>query len=123
MATGRITTIRADKGFGFIMDSSGNGNNELFFHRSAVVGIEFDDLREGQEVSFESGPDPRDPSAVHEVSPYELANRAPAMFVVDGDIGTRNRSRAKPILRRSAATHRGGPHAILAFKAKRQADG
>jgi CspA family cold shock protein len=62
MATGRITTIRADKGFGFINDSSGNGNNDLFFHRSAVVGIEFDDLREGQEVSFESGPDPRDPS-------------------------------------------------------------
>ena len=63
MATGRITTIRADKGFGFIMDSSGpNGNNDLFFHRSAVVGTEFEDLREGQEVSFESGPDPRGPS-------------------------------------------------------------
>ena len=63
MATGRITSIRADKGFGFISDSPGpKGNNDLFFHRSAVVEGTFDDLREGQEVSFQAGPDPRDPS-------------------------------------------------------------
>ena len=64
MATGRITSIRADKGFGFISDSPGSsrGNNDLFFHRSAVVDGTFDDLREGQEVSYTAGPDPRDPS-------------------------------------------------------------
>jgi cold shock protein len=63
MATGRITTIRADKGFGFIKDTPGpKGNNDIFFHRSAVVGVEFEDLHEGQEVSFTPGPDPRDPS-------------------------------------------------------------
>jgi len=63
MATGRITSIRADKGFGFIKDSPGpKGSDDLFFHRSAVVEGNFDDLHEGQEVSFESGPDPRDPS-------------------------------------------------------------
>jgi len=63
MATGKITTIRADKGFGFIKDTPGpKGNNDIFFHRSAVIGVEFEDLREGQEVSFEPGPDPRDPS-------------------------------------------------------------
>ena len=63
MATGRITTIRADKGFGFIKDSPGpKGDNDLFFHRSAVVGTEFEDLTEGQEVSFKVEPDPRDPS-------------------------------------------------------------
>ena len=63
MATGRIATIRADKGFGFIKDSPGaQGNNDLFFHRSAVVGVEFDDLTEGQEVSYRAEPDPRDPS-------------------------------------------------------------
>jgi len=60
MATGRITSIRADRGFGFISEPS--SKQELFFHRSAVVGNLFDDLREGQEVTFESGPDPRDPS-------------------------------------------------------------
>lgn len=67
MATGRITRIHIDKGFGFIMESggtesAGSKGNDLFFHRTAVVGAEFDSLREGQEVSFESGPDPRDPS-------------------------------------------------------------
>ncbi len=63
MATGRITSIRADKGFGFIKVASSSSNgNDLFFHRSAVVGIDFEDLREGQDVSFEAGPDPRDPS-------------------------------------------------------------
>jgi CspA family cold shock protein len=63
LATGRIATIRADKGFGFIKDSpNGGGNNDLFFHRSAVVGTQFEDLFEGQEVSYTSEPDPRDPS-------------------------------------------------------------
>jgi cold shock protein len=63
MATGRITSIRADKGFGFIKDSPGpKGDNDLFFHCSAVVDTAFEDLTEGQEVSFKAEPDPRDPS-------------------------------------------------------------
>ena len=63
MATGRIATIRADKGFGFIKDSPGaRGDNDLFFHRSAVVDVAFEDLTEGQEVSYRTEPDPRDPS-------------------------------------------------------------
>ena len=68
MATGRITRIQYDKGFGFIMEagaaesSGARSGNDLFFHRTAVTSGVFDDLREGQEVSFESGPDPRDPS-------------------------------------------------------------
>ena len=63
MATGRISSIRADKGFGFIKDSPGpKGNNDVFFHRSAVADGSFDDLTEGQEVSFRTEPDPRDPS-------------------------------------------------------------
>lgn len=68
MATGRITRMQYDKGFGFIMESGGTApsgaknGNDLFFHRTAVVEGVFDDLREGQDVSFESGPDPRDPS-------------------------------------------------------------
>jgi len=65
MATGRIATIRADKGFGFIKDSQGSASgSDIFFHRSAVADVDFDDLREGQDVTFEAGPDPRDPSRV-----------------------------------------------------------
>lgn len=63
MASGKITSIRSEKGFGFISDTPGaRGNNDIFFHRSSVVGVLFEDLREGQEVSFVAGPDPRDPS-------------------------------------------------------------
>ena len=63
MATGRIAAIRADRGFGFIKHAPGaESNNDLFFHRTSVVDTEFDDLREGQEVSYSAEADPRDPS-------------------------------------------------------------
>lgn len=62
MATGTIKTIRDDKGFGFIQPEGSTGRNDLFFHRSAVLGSGFDMLREGQEVNFDEEPDPRDPS-------------------------------------------------------------
>ena len=47
--TGKIQTIRADKGFGFIKDDRGK---EYFFHRSAVRQHVFELLREGQRVEF-----------------------------------------------------------------------
>lgn len=63
MATGTIKTIRAEKGFGFIKkEGSQMGGSDLFFHMSAVQDGHFDDLREGQVVSFDEERDPRDPS-------------------------------------------------------------
>lgn len=81
MATGHITRMQYDKGFGFIMESGGSASsgarsgNDLFFHRTAVVSGVFDDLREGQNVSFESGPDPRDSSRFRasDVRPVDTA--------------------------------------------------
>ena len=62
MATGTVTSIR-DKGFGFIARRGGEQQNrDLFFHRSAVEGDGFDRLREGQLVSYDEEPDPRDPT-------------------------------------------------------------
>ena len=61
MASGTIASLR-DKGFGFILPDGGQARHDLFFHRSAVAGTSFDELREGQRVSFEEEPDPRDPS-------------------------------------------------------------
>ena len=60
MTQGTIKTVRDDKGFGFIAPDS--GNQDLFFHSSAVEYPTFDELREGQRVEFEAGSDPRNPA-------------------------------------------------------------
>jgi CspA family cold shock protein len=60
LATGKITRIVRDRGFGFI--KSNESNDEVFFHTTALVGGVFDDLQEGQDVEFELQPDPRNPS-------------------------------------------------------------
>jgi cold shock protein len=58
--TGTIRTLRVDKGFGFIKDSSGN---EYFFHQSAIYGEGIGDLREGDSVEFDVGQGPKGPRA------------------------------------------------------------
>ncbi len=61
MATTSGTIKRlTDKGFGFIATSDGT---EYFFHQSACAGTRFDDLREGQNVSFTVGQGPKGPRA------------------------------------------------------------
>ncbi|MFN8062350.1 MAG: cold shock domain-containing protein [Vicinamibacterales bacterium] len=58
--TGTITRLVSDKGFGFIQAPDGT---EYFFHQSACVGTRFDDLREGQALTFEIGQGPKGPRA------------------------------------------------------------
>jgi CspA family cold shock protein len=57
---GTIKRLVSDKGFGFVAAPDGN---EYFFHRSACNGVRFDDLREGQPVTFETGQGPKGPRA------------------------------------------------------------
>ncbi len=64
MAQGTIKRL-TDRGFGFI---AADGGKELFFHMSAVEGVSFDELREGQAVSFTAGEGPKGPRA-EEVKP------------------------------------------------------
>jgi cold shock protein len=49
---GTIKRLVSDKGFGFI--AAGDGT-EYFFHQSACTGTAFDQLREGQAVTFDVG--------------------------------------------------------------------
>jgi CspA family cold shock protein len=49
-----------DRGFGFINDGS---SKDMFFHSSAVQGIMFEQLREGQRVSYDVGQSPKGPRA------------------------------------------------------------
>ncbi|MFK7737972.1 MAG: cold-shock protein [Pirellulaceae bacterium] len=60
MEQGTIKRI-TDKGFGFI--SPDGGNNDMFFHSSALEGVSFEELREGQRVSYSVGQGPKGPRA------------------------------------------------------------
>ena len=59
MPEGTIKRL-TDKGFGFIDDGSGK---DMFFHSSNVEGTSYDDLQEGQKVSYEVGQGPKGPRA------------------------------------------------------------
>ncbi len=58
MPQGTIKKL-TDKGFGFIVGDNG----ELFFHNSALEGVSFDDIREGQTVEYTEGTGPKGPRA------------------------------------------------------------
>ena len=60
--TGKIRTLRVDKGFGFIKGETGQ---EFFFHQSAIYGEGIADLREGDGVEFEVDLSPKGPRAAN----------------------------------------------------------
>ncbi|MFA6099227.1 MAG: cold shock domain-containing protein [Patescibacteria group bacterium] len=51
-----------DKNFGFI--SSEGQSKDLFFHANELVGTSFDQLQEGDAVTFEVSDTPKGPAAV-----------------------------------------------------------
>ena len=59
MAEGTIKRL-TDKGFGFIDTGTGR---DMFFHMSNLEGVSFDELQEGQRVSFTEGEGPKGPRA------------------------------------------------------------
>jgi len=61
MQTGTIARL-TDKGFGFIKRDG--EEKDLFFHSSELVGVSFDDLREGDTLTFEVGQSDKGPNAV-----------------------------------------------------------
>ena len=60
MATGKITRIVRDRGFGFIQPEG--STQEVFFHKSSLESGSFEELNEGTTVEFESEPDPKQPN-------------------------------------------------------------
>lgn len=54
--TGTIKRL-TDKGFGFI--KSEGLAKDLFFHSNSLVGVTFDELKEGDAVSFETEESPK----------------------------------------------------------------
>jgi CspA family cold shock protein len=60
--TGTIKKL-TDKGFGFIAQEG--QAKDLFFHSKSLVGVAFNELQEGQAVSFEVEDSPKGPNAVN----------------------------------------------------------
>lgn len=59
MAEGTIKRL-TDKGFGFIDTGT---DKDMFFHCSSCEGVTFEELREGQTVSYTPGNGPKGPCA------------------------------------------------------------
>jgi len=53
---------KTDKGFGFIKRDG--EEKDLFFHSNELQNISFDELQEGDKVSFEVGESPKGPNAI-----------------------------------------------------------
>jgi len=59
---GKIKKLIRERGFGFINAEDGK---EVFFHRSALEGTDFDALEEGSDVEFNLERGPKGPRAVN----------------------------------------------------------
>jgi len=59
MPEGTIKRL-TDKGFGFIDTGT---DQDMFFHMSNLEGVSYDELQEGQRVSYTEGHGPKGPRA------------------------------------------------------------
>ena len=62
MEKGKIARL-TDRGFGFI--SREGVEKDLFFHSNELRGVEFNELREGDEVTFEVADSHKGPNATN----------------------------------------------------------
>jgi CspA family cold shock protein len=60
MSEGTIARLM-DRGFGFI--SREGEEKDLFFHSNELVDVDFNDLKEGNKVTFEIADSPKGPNA------------------------------------------------------------
>lgn len=60
--TGSIVR-KKDNGFGFIKPD--DGGKDVFFHAQSLVDIAFDDLQEGDQVTFDVEQGPKGPAATN----------------------------------------------------------
>ena len=66
MHNGTVKWFNETKGFGFIANDDGSG--DVFVHFSAIQGTGFRTLAEGQKVSYDTEPDPKDANKLRAVN-------------------------------------------------------
>lgn len=62
MEEGKIARL-TDRGYGFI--SREGAEKDLFFHSNELKNVQFNDLREGDEVTFDVAEGPKGPNATN----------------------------------------------------------
>lgn len=70
MNNGTVKWFNAEKGFGFI--SNDDGGDDVFVHFSAIQSDGYKTLEEGQKVSFDVEPDPKDSRKLRAVNVIAL---------------------------------------------------
>ena len=60
---GTIKKVVTEKGFGFI--TVDGEEKDLFFHKNELKGVNFEELKEGDRVSFEKTDSPKGPNATN----------------------------------------------------------
>lgn len=60
--TGKIVRLVRDRGFGFVKPDG--AEKDVFFHAKELQGIVFEELKEGDELSFEIADSPKGQAAV-----------------------------------------------------------
>ena len=66
MNNGTVKWFNAEKDYGFI--SNDNGGDDVFVHFSAIQGTGYRTLSEGQKVSYDVEPDPKNSSKMRAVN-------------------------------------------------------
>ena len=67
---GTVKWFNAEKGYGFI--SNDEGGEDVFVHFSAIQSEGFKTLEEGQKVTFETEPDPKNREKLRAVNVVKL---------------------------------------------------
>lgn len=66
MKQGTVRWFNAEKGYGFI--AGDEGGDDVFVHFSAIQADGYRKLTEGQKVSYEVEPDPKNPEKLRAVN-------------------------------------------------------
>jgi len=68
--TGTVKWFNAEKGYGFIAND--DGGDDVFVHFSAIQGTGYRSLNEGQKVTYDVEPDPKNSSKLRAVNVVSL---------------------------------------------------